>query len=389
MPRAAEKAPAAEFLNALQISETRYRRLFEAAQDGILILDAVTGKITDSNPFMTELLSYSREEFVGKELWEIGLLADEEASKAAFIELQTNGYIRYEDRPLDTKSGHRRDIEFVSNVYQEGDRKVIQCNIRDITARRAAETEILFLNTQLEKRVKDRTAQLELANKELESFSHSVSHDLRAPLRHINAFSQALLEDYGDKFDAEGRDYLQQLKIASQEMAQLIDDLLDLAKVSRREMRCESVNLSDVAQDILDRLHRDEPDRKVKVIIEKNLLSNGDYGLLKIMLTNLIGNAWKFTSRREESEIEFGRRTTGEENVFFIRDNGAGFDMAYVDKIFGVFQRLHTTKEFEGTGIGLATVQSIISRHHGRIWPEGVVDEGATFYFTLNSESQN
>lgn len=389
MPRAAEKAPAAEFLNALQISETRYRRLFESAQDGILILDAVTGKITDSNPFMTELLSYSREEFVGKELWEIGLLADEEASKAAFIELQTNGYIRYEDLPLDTKSGHRRDIEFVSNVYQEGDRKVIQCNIRDITARRAAETEILFLNTQLEKRVKDRTAQLELANKELESFSHSVSHDLRAPLRHINAFSQALLEDYGDKFDAEGRDYLQQLKIASQEMAQLIDDLLDLAKVSRREMRCESVNLSDVAQDILDRLHRDEPDRKVKVIIEKNLLSNGDYGLLKIMLTNLIGNAWKFTSRREESEIEFGRRTTGEENVFFIRDNGAGFDMAYVDKIFGVFQRLHTTKEFEGTGIGLATVQSIISRHHGRIWPEGVVDEGATFYFTLNSESQN
>lgn len=367
----------------LQASETRYRRLFESARDGILILDATTRKITDANPFMVELMGYSRDEFLGKELWEIGLLKDEEASRAAFRELQQNGYIRYEGLPLETKAGARRELEFISNVYAEDGHQVIQCNIRDITERRRAEAEVERLHAELELRVTERTAQLQSANQELEAFSYSVSHDLRPPLRHINGFSLALLEDYADQLDEVGQGYLRELRDASQEMAQLIDDVLHLARVSRSEMRREDVNLSRLAQEVIAELQKGEPERKVSVSIKKPLVTHGDRRLLKTMLNNLLGNAWKFTSKREAAEIAFGQEEKNGESCYFVRDNGAGFDMTYADKLFGVFQRLHTTSEFEGTGIGLATVQRIISRHGGRVWPEGEVEKGATFYFTL------
>ena len=486
----------------LRTSEIHYRRLFEAARDGILILNAATLRITDVNPFMTELLGYSRAEFLGKEIWEIGLFSDKDASQAVFRELQGTGYIRYENLPLQTRHGKRREVEFVANVYEEDGPQVIQCNIRDITERkladealkeqarifdlalvlvrdlndrilfwntgaeqmygwkaeealgqvthillqtefphsleeikarlfadghwkgelvhtkrdgervvvashwvlhknehdeprailevdnditerRQAENEIRRLNEELEQRVADRTAQLQAVNKELEAFSYSVSHDLRAPLRHINGFSQALLEDYEDQLDEMGKNYLHEVRSATQEMAQLIDEVLQLARVTRSEMRREAVNLSKMAGKLVAELKKGDEDRSVAVKIEEGLTTHGDRRLLQIVLSNLLGNAWKFTSKVPQAEIAFGQTQQNGQSSYFIRDNGAGFDMAYANKLFGAFQRLHTAGEFEGTGIGLATVQRIINRHGGRVWAEGKVNEGATFYFAL------
>ena len=369
-------------LEDLQASEIRYRRLFEAARDGILILDAVSRKITDANPYMTELLNYSRDDFLGKELWEIGILRDKEASAAAFRQLQENGYIRYEEF-LETSGGEIREVEFVSNVYEEAGRQVAQCNIRDLTERREAEKEIRRLKDSLERRVLERTAELEVVNKELESFSYSVSHDLRAPLRAIDGFSRALLEDYAEQIDEVGQNYLARVCAASQTMAQLIDDLLNLSRVTRSEIRFESVNLSNLAREIAKKLRDSQPKRLVKFSIEEKVIVMGDERLLRIALQNLFDNAWKFTSKRAQAAIAFGQIRQGEKIEYFVRDDGAGFDMAYADKLFGVFQRLHSAKEFDGTGIGLATVQRIVHRHGGYIRAEAKVGEGAAFYFTL------
>jgi light-regulated signal transduction histidine kinase (bacteriophytochrome) len=236
---------------------------------------------------------------------------------------------------------------------------------------------------ELELKVQDRTMQLQAANKELEAFSYSVSHDLRAPLRHINGFSKALLEDYSDKLDEAGKGYLQEVRGASQEMAQLIDDLLQLARVTRSELRRARVNLSELAQATVAKLQNRDPERAVAVRVEEGLSAHADKHLMQVVLNNLVENAWKYTSKQEEAEIFFGQKQQGGETVYFVRDNGAGFDMAYANKLFGAFQRLHGAGEFEGTGIGLATVQRIVHRHGGRVWAEGEVNKGATFYFTI------
>jgi PAS domain S-box-containing protein len=226
------------------------------------------------------------------------------------------------------------------------------------------------------------------ANRELESFSYSVAHDLRAPLRSIDGFSQALLEDYAEKLDADGKKYLSFVRESAQHMAQLIDDLLALSRVTRSELQREGVDLSALARAAITRLQRSQPDRRVEVVIQEGLGSEGDHRLLKVALDNLFGNAWKFTGKRDGARIEFGATSNDGHPVYFVRDNGAGFDMAFANKLFGVFQRLHAATEFEGTGIGLATVRRVVSRHRGRVWAEGEINRGATFFFTLYEEDR-
>ncbi|MFN3531260.1 MAG: PAS domain S-box protein [Candidatus Brocadia sp.] len=249
----------------------------------------------------------------------------------------------------------------------------------DITERKRTEEELRKQRDHLEYL----TNRLAAANKELEAFCYSVSHDLRAPLRGIDGFSRALLEDYSDRLDSQGKNYLQRVCSASKYMGQLIDDLLNLSRITRGEMSCKKVNLSALAKVIASELQEAEPGRQAEFIIAEKLVVNGDPHLLQIALKNLLSNAWKFTRKRPRTIIEFGVKQHDGKPVYFVRDNGAGFDMAYANKLFGAFQRLHSTTEFEGTGIGLATVQRIIHRHGGQIWAEGAVDQGATFYFSI------
>lgn len=238
-------------------------------------------------------------------------------------------------------------------------------------------------NAELERRVNKRTIELENINKELEAFSYSVSHDLRAPLRSIDGFSNKILKDYGNLFDDQGKDYFNRVMNASRHMGNLIDDLIKLARISRIDMNMEEINLSIMARSIFDAYKESNPERIANISIQDDMIITGDQNLLHIAMQNLLGNAWKYSKNKPETEIEFSTMTKDGQIIYFIRDNGAGFDMRYVDKLFGAFQRLHSLTEFEGTGIGLATVQRIIRRHQGTIWAESEVDKGTTFFFTL------
>lgn len=233
------------------------------------------------------------------------------------------------------------------------------------------------------KSLKKHTSDLKDLNREMESFSYSISHDLRAPLRAISGFSQALIEDYAGKLDEKGQDYLKRLDAASVNMGELIDDILTLSQMTRHELRASHVDLSALAQTIALQLKKSEPDRRVEFVIQKDMAAIGDANLIKIFLYNLLENAWKFTSKNDSAHIEFGSTTQNSRTIYCVRDNGVGFDMQYTNKLFIPFQRLHKPDEFPGTGIGLATVQRILSRHSGRIWGEAEVDRGAKFYFTI------
>jgi signal transduction histidine kinase len=256
----------------------------------------------------------------------------------------------------------------------------------EIARHKVARDEIAALNLNLERRVTERTAALEASNKELESFSYSVSHDLRAPLRGIDGFASFLQIDYADKLDEQDKSYLQRVRAATRRMGHLIDDLLKLSRTARSEINPRRVNLSDLAETIAKDLQRTGPGRHATFSIAPDMIVDADPALLQVALENLLGNAWKFTGKRAEARIEVGSTATnGQAIAYFVRDNGAGFDMKYADKLFGAFQRLHAMTDFDGSGVGLANVQRIIARHGGKIWAEAAPEQGATFYFTLSA----
>jgi PAS domain S-box-containing protein len=367
---------------ALVASEAQYRRLFESAQDGILIVDAESGQIRDVNPFLLDLLGFCRDEYLGKKLWEVAAFQDSAASKSAFLELQQKGYIRYDNIPLHSKAGPNVEVEFVSNTYDVGLKKVIQCNIRDITERKHAEVAIQQLTADLEQRVTLRTAQVEALNKELETFNYSVSHDLQAPLRRIDGFVTALDRACENQPNSHAKELIVEIHTSTEHMTALIQALLKLASLGRSELQCDQVDLTSLAHIIATELQQSDPGRHVEFIIPDGILASGDAAMLRIVMENLIGNAWKFTGTVDLARIELGvTYPAGKPTEYFVRDNGGGFDMRYADRLFGAFQRLHLAEEFPGTGIGLATVQRIVHRHGGHIRAESSVGQGATFYF--------
>jgi PAS domain S-box-containing protein len=352
----------------------------EKAPVGLLQVGA-DGIIQWANRAELELLGYARQEFVGKKAVEF--YADESEGLDALARLARGETLRDFQTKLRARDGSLRKVLLSSSADTENGRLLrARLLTQDITGHRRAEEEIHRLNLELEQRVQQRTAQLEAANKEMESFSYSVSHDLRAPLRSLRGFTEVLLEVHAAQLDSRGQDFLRRACAASFQMERLIKDLLKLAQVARADLQLEEVNLSSLASDIAAELANSDSSRAVQFVIAPECSAQGDPRLVRVALDNLLRNSWKFSGKRAEARIEFGRQD-GQEPAFFVRDNGAGFDMAYSKRLFGVFQRLHAASDFPGTGVGLATVQRIITRHGGRAWASGAVNQGATFYFTL------
>lgn len=314
------------------------------------------------------------------------LFSSEESEELSAVYGEILAGLNLTPEELKTKIDYYQDREKLLTIHAGELEQKVREREKEIARREQAEKEVRILNEDLEQRVSQRTAELAAVNKELEAFAYSVSHDLRAPLRSIDGFSQALLEDYLEILDDNGKDYLQRVRAASQRMAELIDHILKLSRLARVEIHPDQVNLSNLAFSIAEDLKNTDPARNVRFIIENGIIINGDKVLLRRVMENLLNNSWKYTSKKDQAVIEFGVTGRNGDPTYFVRDNGVGFDMEYVKKIFGIFQRLHGAKEFEGLGIGLATVQRILYRLGGRIWAEGVVDRGATFYFKLTNQ---
>jgi PAS domain S-box-containing protein len=376
---------------ALRTSEIRYRRLFEAARDGILILDPVSRKITDANPFMSELLGYPRDELLGKELWKIGLLRDEKASRLAFRELQKNHFIRYDNLPLQNKAGQRHEVEFVSNLYDEDGRKVIQCNIRDITERKRDERALSAANDkiarhalELEQVVKERTGELRETIGQLEGFSYSVSHDMRAPLRAMQSFAQFLVDEYASKLDEQGVNYLHQIMRSALRLDQLIQDVLSYTRVLHSDLPMARVDLDRLVRDIVETFPNGQP-LKPQIRIKGTLphvLANA--ALLAQCVSNLLTNGAKFVSPGTTPHLEVSaQRSEGASVRVCFKDNGIGIAPENRDRIFRLFERIHPAAEYEGTGIGLTIVRKAAERMNGQVGFESELGKGSSFWIQL------
>lgn len=371
---------------ALIASEKKYRQLVELMQEGIWVTDS-EAKTVYANPALCNMLGYRHQDLLGRSMYEF-MTEDsiiKYRKKSSEVSAEAYGEFDYE---LKCSNGNRMMATVLSAqiTNEDGSSGGTIAGVMDVTERIRAKQQLQQQSDQLEKLVTSRTASLETAYKELESFSYSVSHDLRTPLRAIDGFSQLLKEDYKDVLDAEAMNYIDRVRLASQNMGQLIDDMLTLSRVTRQKLHSESVHLDMLAGNTILFLHQSEPDRDVVFNCASDMQAEGDERLLQILLDNLIGNAWKYTGNKDKARISLEKIHYHGETVYSVSDNGTGFDMRYRDKLFKAFQRLHSN-EFPGTGIGLATVQRIIDRHGGRVWAESTPGEGARFYFTLSGSS--
>ncbi len=371
-------------VEALRESEERYRTLFSSMSEGFALCEIILdeqGKPCDwryleLNPAFERNTGLDVDKVVGKKVSEV--LPDIEP-----YWVKNYGRVALTGQPARFENflqALNKYFEVFSFSPAAGQFAAL---FVDITERKRAEEDIKSLNSELEQRVRDRTVELEDANRELEAFSYSVSHDLRAPLRAIDGFTNTLLQRYRDSLDERGQDYLDRVGKAAKRINHLIEDILGLSRAGRTEMHRQRVDLSAVASEVAKELWESQPERQAEITVAADLWADADPYLLRIVMDNLLGNAWKFTGKRDVARIEVGATEQDGERVYFVKDNGAGFNPAYADKLFASFQRLHTESEFPGTGIGLALVQRILRRHGGRIWAESAVDQGAAFYFTL------
>jgi PAS domain S-box-containing protein len=376
---------------AIEVSEIRYRRLFEAARDGILILSPHTRKITDANPFMSELLGYSRDGLLGKELWEIGLLQDEKANQAAFCELQANHFIRYEDLPLQDKTGNRREVEFVSNLYDEAGQSVIQCNIRDITRRKeteeslvSAKEEISRHAAELERVVAERTSELRKSIGELEEFSYSVSHDMRAPLRAMQSFAQFLADEYSDKLDEKGLDYLHRIMRSAVRLDHLIQDVLSYTRIHHAPLSMGRVDLDRLVRDVIETLPNGypiKPEIRVTGTLPQVI---GNEALLAQCVSNILSNGAKFVAAGTTPELEVHAELVEDKLVrLWFADNGIGIAPQDHKRVFRLFERIGPAARFEGTGIGLSIVRKAAERMGASIGFDSALGAGTRFWLLL------
>jgi PAS domain S-box-containing protein len=344
------------------------------SSDDAIIGKTLEGVITSWNEGAHRLFGYCSAEIVGRPISLLVPLGRDDEEPEILRKLARGERIEHFDTVRKRKDGLEIHVSVTSSPVRDARGQLIGASkmVRDVTERRRAEQALAH--------AKDLA---EAANRELEAFSYSVAHDLRAPLRGMNGFAQVLLDTYSDKLDADGQDWLQEILLNAKKMGDLIDGLLSLARVTRSELRREHVDLSGIVRECAAQLRASEPQRTMAVDVQADLYADVDPRLARALLENLLANAWKFTAKAPAGRIEFGAHEKDGCREFFLRDNGAGFDMAFADKLFAPFQRLHTADEFPGTGIGLATVQRIVHRHGGRSWAEGAVDAGATFYFTL------